>query len=84
MRCIRLIGIPSTRGGSVAPDGVVGERHQEHDPRTGERFHIVTDTSHCRQVTARKGQDPVQIPEGEALVLRSTRIDGTASRPINP
>ncbi len=50
----------------------------------GEPSHIVTDTGHCTEAAARMGQAPVQIPEGEALALRSTRIMGRLRAPINP
>ena len=37
---------------------------------------IVTGSCHCAEAAVRMGQDEVQIPEGEALALRSTRIMG--------
>jgi len=46
-----------------------------------EPSHIVIDTGHCTEAAAQMGQDPVQIPEGEALALRSTRIMGRLRAP---
>jgi hypothetical protein len=46
-----------------------------------EAWQIVTGSCDCVEAAVWMGQDVVQIPEGEALALRSTRIMGRLRAP---
>jgi hypothetical protein len=83
MRCIGLIGTPSTLAGSVASDAG-GERHQDCDPQDREAAPHHHSPLSLHESDVLKGAGSGANSKGRGACASFNEDYGTASRPINP